>query len=65
MKFFVNKQHKIRFWFSLISASLLFMYFMPYGSFDPGNIGFWLSIVCALIIGVGSNLVLRKYQRPK
>lgn len=23
MKFFVNKQHKIRFWFSLISSSLL------------------------------------------
>lgn len=63
MKFF-NRQHKQRtiigFFFCVVTA----MAFMPYGSFDPRQVGFWLSIAFAIMTTVGTNWLMLKFSQP-
>ncbi|TDI63831.1 MAG: hypothetical protein E2O88_12105 [Bacteroidetes bacterium] len=58
MKIFLNKNHKRRAIIGFLLSLPVFMWLMPYGSFDPREIGFWMSIVLALIIEIPGNLLL-------
>ncbi len=63
MRLFLNKRHK---WVSIIGLIIsipVLMAFMPYGSFNPSEIGFWMSIGLALFIDIGTNLLLVKFQK--
>jgi len=37
---------------SVIIMSLAFMWLMPYGTFDPTKLGFYISILCAATIEI-------------
>lgn len=65
MKLFVNKKHKFRFWLSSVLLSIFFMGFMSFGSFNPINIGFWLSILCAFTCSIFGSLFHVKCQSEK
>jgi len=65
MKLFVNKKHRRASITSTLIMIPVFMKFMPYGSFNPGEAGFWLSIICALFISISTNLAMVKFQTKK
>ncbi|REE01297.1 hypothetical protein C7460_104318 [Marinoscillum furvescens DSM 4134] len=63
MRIFLNEKHK---WVSIIGLIIsipIFMALMPYGSFNPSDIGFWMSIGLALFIDIGTNFLLVKFQK--
>jgi len=59
---FLNKNHKHRALIGIMLTIPFFMWLMPYGSFDPREMGFWMSIVCALIIEIPLNLLVIKVR---
>jgi len=62
MRLFLNKKHKIVSTIGLAISIPLLMLFMPYGSFNPLKLGFWLCIGLALFIDLGTNFLLVKFQ---
>ncbi|MFZ6013066.1 MAG: hypothetical protein ACOYXT_22175 [Bacteroidota bacterium] len=45
--------------------SIVLMWALPNGNFNPASVGFWSSIGLAVFIQVGARLFLKKYQQPK
>jgi len=43
--------------------AILFMWLMPYGTFDYTEIGFYLAIIQAIFISVTTRFLLKKYQK--
>jgi len=46
----------------IILMSVFFMLLMPYGTFDPSQLGFYMSILCAVIIVVVTRLLIRRFR---
>ena len=64
MKLYVNKKHRNISLITMIPTCLLFMLLMPYGSFDPGDYGFWLCIILTLSISFSIDFTLaKKWQK--
>tara|TARA_R110000868_G_scaffold238842_1_gene493348 strand:- start:2349 stop:2555 length:207 start_codon:yes stop_codon:yes gene_type:complete len=49
--------------FDMIWMSLLFMWLMPFGTFDYSAFNFYLCILLAIIIAVITRGFLKKYQK--
>tara|TARA_R110000744_G_scaffold213796_1_gene332701 strand:- start:150 stop:413 length:264 start_codon:yes stop_codon:yes gene_type:complete len=49
--------------FDIIWMSLLFMWLMPFGTFDYSALNFYLCILLSIIIAVITRLLLKKYQK--
>lgn len=49
--------------FDIFLMSLLFMWLMPFGTFDYLEIGFYLSILQAILTAVTTRFLLKKYQK--
>ena len=49
--------------FDIIWMSILFMWLMPFGTFDYLEIGFYLSIFQAVLITTLTRILLKKYQK--
>lgn len=62
MRLFANKNQRIVAIISLIINILVFMAFMPYASFDPSTMGFWMAIVNAVVLIGSINLFLTYYH---
>ncbi|WP_157501535.1 hypothetical protein [Echinicola vietnamensis] len=63
MKLFINKKHKARFWISWLVMALIFMWLMPYGSFNPTIIGFWMSVLTAGIIAILTSVCIASFKK--
>jgi|GEM_PF-1820043 hypothetical protein len=50
-------------YFDIISMAILFMWLMPFGTFDYTEIGFYLAIIQAILISVSTRYFLKKYQK--
>jgi hypothetical protein len=50
-------------WFDIACMSLLFMWLMPFGSFNVNDLGFYISIVQALLTSFTTRHLLKKYQK--
>lgn len=48
--------------YSVILMSLVFMWLMPYGSFDPKEIGFYICIVLAILLEISLIWFLKKFR---
>ena len=62
MQLFLNKKHKLITLFNSIWVSIAFMKWMPYGSFFPNELGFWLSTVNALMMIFLTNITIIKLR---
>ena len=60
MKLYVNKKQRNRSLIMIIPTCIIFMWLMPYGSFDPGDHGFWICIVLSLFMSFTGSLLLTK-----
>ena len=49
--------------FDIIWMSVLFMWLMPFGTFDYLRLEFYLCILQAIIISVITRVLLKKYQK--
>lgn len=49
--------------FDIIWMSLVFMWLMPFGTFDYLKLEFYLCILQAIIISVITRRLLKKYQK--
>jgi hypothetical protein len=49
--------------FDIITMSLIFMYLMPFGTFSPNEMGFYLCIFQATITIFLTKYLLKKYQK--
>ena len=63
MKIFLSKNHQRQALIALILSIPLFMWLMPFGSFDPRDPGFWLAIAVAVIIELIGNWVFTGIQQ--
>ena len=45
--------------------SLVFMLLMPFGTFDPSELGFYLSIIQAVFIGVVTPALINRFRVKK
>jgi hypothetical protein len=46
----------------IIFMSLVFMWLMPYGTFDPTQMGFYLSILLAVFISLVTRFLLKRFR---
>jgi hypothetical protein len=46
----------------IIIMSLVFMWLMPYGTFDPTQMGFYLSILLAVFISLVTRFLLKRFR---
>ena len=49
--------------FDVVWMSLLFMWLMPFGTFDYLELNFYLCILLSIVISVITRLLLKKYQK--
>jgi hypothetical protein len=49
--------------FDIVWMSLLFMWLMPFGTFDYSQLEFYLCILQASMVSVLTRLLLKKYQK--
>jgi hypothetical protein len=49
--------------FDVIWMSVVFMWLMPFGTFDYSKVEFYLCIIQAIIIAGTIRLLLKKYQK--
>lgn len=46
----------------IVIMSAVFMWLVPFGSFDPTQIGFYLSVFLAIFISVVTRLLLDRFR---
>lgn len=49
--------------FGIIVGSVLCMWFMPFGTFNAKEKGFYLSIISAIVMELSLRSTLKKYQK--
>ncbi len=49
---------------SIITMSILFMEFVTWGSYNPGDFGFWLAIINAILVQLFVNFMFSKFWIP-
>jgi FtsH-binding integral membrane protein len=45
--------------------SIAFMLLMPYGTFNPSELGFYMSIINAVLIGVVTPWLINRFRAKK
>ena len=61
-RLYVNKKQRNLAITLTVILALAFMQFVPWGSFNPAKLGFWLSILTAVTIRFGTDYFLAKYR---
>ena len=61
-RLYVNKKQRNLAIIVTVVGALVFMQFMPWGSFNPAKLGFWLSILTAVTTRFGTDYFLAKYR---
>ena len=50
-------------WFDICMMAILLMWLAPWGSFDVTNVGFYISIIVAILSIKTTRHFLKKYQK--